>query len=446
MRARVPACGDVSAPAPLFRRQASEAVRPRAYGELVLHPGRSARWAAWGSLALVLALLALLFGASYTRRSTVSGQLLPSAGLIRIAAPQGGLVVERPVRNDQAVRRGDTLFVLSGERAGPGQGEVQRAVAERIGQRLASLRDEERRLDEAARREQAQLQLRQASLRDDAARVAQQLALQAGRVAAAQDAVGRYRGLFEQGYSSRDELAAREADLAEQRSRLEGLKRDALATQREAGGTAREADGLRSRGDSQRAELQRAQALLQQELIEAEARRRSVVSAPADGRLTLLRADLGQTVEPLATLAQLLPATAELQATLYAPSRAAGFTRPGAAVLLRYDAYPYQKFGQHLGRVLAVSAAAVPAHELPALGLQGGATPSPAEAAAPEPLFAITVALPAQALQAGDRALPLQAGMRVQAELLHETRRLYEWVLEPWYALRAGALPPPARP
>jgi membrane fusion protein len=33
--------------------------------------------------------------------------------------------------------------------------------------------------------------------------------------------------------------------------------------------------------------------------------------------------------------------------------------------------------------------------------------------------------------------LQLQSGMRVEADLLHETRRLYEWVLEPIYAARS---------
>jgi NADH-quinone oxidoreductase subunit G len=37
----------------------------------------------------------------------------------------------------------------------------------------------------------------------------------------------------------------------------------------------------------------------------------------------------------------------------------------------------------------------------------------------------------AQTIAGEDAALPLQAGMRVEADLLHESRRLYEWMLEP---------------
>jgi membrane fusion protein len=98
-------------------------------------------------------------------------------------------------------------------------------------------------------------------------------------------------------------------------------------------------------------------------------------------------------------------------------------------VQVRYDAYPYQKFGQHQGRVVAVSAAGVTAAELP------GQLALPAVPG--ETLFAVTVALPAQTLGAAGNPMPLQVGMRVEADLMHETRRLYEWILEPLYAARA---------
>jgi len=421
----------------LFRREAAENMLPKQYGEIVLNPGGSSRWVALCSLALLLALVALLAGGSYTRRSTVSGQLVPSDGLIRLTTPQAGVVLERHAQENQQVTRGQLLFVLSGERLGPGMNEVQRDLAAQIGLRQASLQDDLRRLAEAEQREQAQLRSRLAGLAEERSRIDSQLQLQGGRVAAAQDALARYRGLFDQGYVSRDELALRETDLNEQRNRLESQRREALALQREAASTLREADSQRDRSAAQRTELDRARALLQQELTETESRRRIVVTAPADGRLSLVRADIGQTVEPLAALAQLVPSGTQLQARLLAPSRAAGFTRPGGSVLLRYDAYPYQKFGQHAGQVISVSGVGMAGTELPAQ-LPG----SSSESAAPEPVFAITVRLPAQALQAEGRALPLQAGMKVEAELLHETRRLYEWALEPLLAMRARSATP----
>jgi membrane fusion protein len=40
-----------------------------------------------------------------------------------------------------------------------------------------------------------------------------------------------------------------------------------------------------------------------------------------------------------------VPSGARLLAHLYAPSSAVGFLRADQPVLLRYDAFPYQKYG-----------------------------------------------------------------------------------------------------
>ena len=52
-----------------------------------------------------------------------------------------------------------------------------------------------------------------------------------------------------------------------------------------------------------------------------------------------------------------------------------------------------------------------------------------------EPVFAITVRLKKQTVTAYGQGLPLQAGMRLDADILQETRRLYEWMLEPLYSI-----------
>ena len=418
---------DVSAP--LFRHEALEARRPQQYGDITLIPGASSRWVAAIALCVALALVLLISQGSYTRRSTVSGQLFPSEGLIRVTAAQPGVVVESKVRDGQAVSKGQVLFVLSGDRMGPDALDFQRGMSAQIEARRRSLEGDLRRSTGAEQLEAEQMRRRMASLRaegEQVARQAQQLTL---RVNGAEDAQRRYEGLFKQGYVSRDELLAKEADLTELRSRLQGSRREALVLERDATTTQRELDALRSRYGNQRSELERAVLTARQEFTEIEARRRVVVTAPADGQLTLVQAEVGQSVEAARPLAHLVPAATQLVARLYAPSRSAGFVQPGASVLLRFDAFPYQAFGQHTGKVMSVSAAAMGGAEIQGLALR--------PEWAGESLFAITVSLPAQLIGSAGQRLPLQAGMRVEADLLHETRRLYEWILEPLYAARA---------
>ena len=107
-----------------------------------------------------------------------------------------------------------------------------------------------------------------------------------------------------------------------------------------------------------------------------------------------------------------------------APSRAAGFVKPGMPVLLRYQAYPYQKFGQAHGRVREVSASAMRPDEL-----------AQANGPAAEPMYRVRVALERQAVTAYGAERPLMSGATLDATVLLERRRLYEWVLEPLYTI-----------
>ena len=48
-----------------------------------------------------------------------------------------------------------------------------------------------------------------------------------------------------------------------------------------------------------------------------------------------------------------------------------------------------------------------------------------------EPVYRVTVRLPRQAVQAYGQAMPLQAGMVLDADIRIDRRRLIEWVFDP---------------
>ncbi|MFO1298408.1 MAG: HlyD family secretion protein [Rubrivivax sp.] len=131
----------------------------------------------------------------------------------------------------------------------------------------------------------------------------------------------------------------------------------------------------------------------------------------------------------------IVPAEHRLQAHLYGPSRAVGFARQGQRVVLRYEAFPYQRFGHHEGTVASISRTAVSPSDLPP-SLSSLASPGTAGGSgAGEPLYRVVVDLGSQAVAAYGERLALQPGMTLEAEVSLERRRLYEWVLEPVRAM-----------
>jgi membrane fusion protein len=125
----------------------------------------------------------------------------------------------------------------------------------------------------------------------------------------------------------------------------------------------------------------------------------------------------------------IVPAHERMQAELLAPSTAIGFLRPGQRVLLRYSAFPYQKFGGYWGTVTEISRAALQAEELEAL------VPGMPPAERARTFYRVTVAPDRSDVTAYGRSEPLQPSMQVDARVLLDRRPIYRWILEPLYGL-----------
>ncbi|MFJ2680137.1 HlyD family secretion protein [Pseudomonas sivasensis] len=414
----------------MFRSEAAASRQANWLGEIVLvKPVSFAILTIIAILFAAVVVVFFLFG-SYTKRVTVPGQLVPFSGQLKIRSPQYGLVLERFVEEGQSIKQGDLLFRLSSERYAGDSRPVQAEVSDQLLQRRVSLSDELMKIKQLQSEEQKSLHSKLSSLRRQLDTLDQQTSNQEKLVALATNAVRRYQGLMDKGYISMDQLQQRQAELLGQHQTLQGLARETSALNQQLVEAQHELSGISSRQENQLAGVQRTLSSVQQELVESEAKRVVNVTAPRAGVATAILAEPGQTVESARTLMSIVPANSYLQAELYAPGKAIGFLQVDDPVRMRYQAYPYQKFGQHRGKVVSISKATLSAIELanmtgsvPGLGLEG------------EQLYRIRVDIEAQSVLAYGKLRSLQTGMLVEADVLQETRYLYEWVLEPLYSL-----------
>jgi membrane fusion protein len=415
----------------LFRSEAAQAQRMRVQGDIVLvHPMSMTLLTA---VALVMATSVVLFFAfgTYTRRTTVAGVVMPDAGLVKVYALQPGIVVGRDVKEGQRVTRGQTLYTVSTDLQSAAQGATQAALIAQARQRKASLLAEIDKTRSLQQDERDTLRAKIANLKGTLAQIDDQLAAQRLRTSIAADGAKRYRGLLAQDYISKDQAQQREADLLDQQSKLNGLLRDRASTLQSLTEASNELAGLGFKQQNQLAQIDRNVIDVDQNLIESEAKRRIVVTAPETGTVTAAIADVGQSVDPSRPLASVVPGGARWQAHLFVPSTAIGFVRVGEPVLIRYQAFPYQKFGQYRAMVVSIARTALSAAEL---ANDGGPAATPGEGR-DATFYRVIVALDAQHVTAYGARQPLQAGMTLQADILQERRRLYEWVLEPLYSL-----------
>lgn len=431
MNARAPApARSETTPAPLFRAEAVAEQQDRWLGTVLVVPKLSHTLQTIVVTLLVAGILGLLAFGQYTRKARLSGFLVPETGLIEIVAAQGGTLTALPVREGQDVAAGTRLAVLSGERRSEALGATQEEVVRSLRERRDSLVAERERHQALVQVHAEAKATRLAALRREVLDVEAEAELIRAQQALAESMAARLRDLRARGLTTEAALYDAEKDLLDEGLALQQLarQRNALARDiREIEASLREAPLL---ADQKRAEIARAIAAVDQDIAEAEAQREFVVTAPQAGTVTALRASVGGTVPPGSALMTLVPAGTRLQAELYGPSSAIGFVRAGQRVLLRYEAYPHQKFGAYEGTVASVSRAPVAQAESPD-------RPAVADGArvASDALYRVTVTLAAQTARAYGEIAPLQPGMQLQADVLIETRRLYEWILDPLYSL-----------
>jgi membrane fusion protein len=411
----------------LFREQAINHKSHRFHGTVLL-----AR--TWSSSALTLlfcliiaALVAFALCFGFTRKETVSGMLVPERGVIRLATPQAGIVSRLYVSEGQQVRAGDPLYLLSSERTSA-QGGTQAVVNDTLRARIDHLNSELAQQGSQSGNKRQELAQRLANLQDSLRQLNRELGLRRQKAQIMREVSANLADLAQAGAVSRNAASDKAAELVEQEARIAALELERLALQRDTAVLAASLADLPLQSGREASQLQRGIEELKQQASESEARRELLVRAEQPGRVAAIVVDQGQAVAAEQRVASLLPAGSVLEAELYAPSRAAGFIHPGTTVLLRYDAFPYQKFGLFSGRVREIAAATVPLGDVQRPGAD---TPG-----ASEPVYRIRVQLDAQAVPATGQLRELKPGMQLAATLVLEQRTLAEWAIEPLLAMK----------
>jgi membrane fusion protein len=411
----------------LFRKEVLESRRTSWLGAISLAQPLNA-WLLSGVAGIVaIAVVLFLCIGTYTRRSGVAGQLVPTRGLATMASPASGVIDRLDVAEGDFVTAGQMLGQISVPRATLAAGDTTAALQQRLQQRQVGLKS-------GRSAQLRQFDAQATGLRTQLATARRELVqLQAGvdarlrQVEIYRQNIERLQQLQKDKFVSVLDVNQYRATELEYASEMEVWKRQAVSTERQIDQLQQALRELPWQRQATEATYQREIAQLEQERLEVEANGALVVNAPVAGIVATQTVKVGQAVQAGQALLSLLPADSQLQAELLVPSRAIGFVEPGNKVQLRYQAYPYQKFGHHDGRVERISRSALSSGELGALI---------GDASQGEPFYQVTVALARQNVMAYGKQELLKPGMLLDADILGEKRRLIEWVFEPLYSVR----------
>ncbi len=412
----------------LFRQQAIDAQREKLLGEVSL--ARPVPLWLFTALAVLFAAALVSFSVwgEYSRRERVEGFLALDAGAARLLAPAAGTITELMVKEGQEVATGDPIVQLSSDQGTRSGGAAGERVEAQLNERMAALAREQGNTEQLGAQQIDAARRRIADLQAELNQFEGEIKLQNTRIASARSEFQRTEDLFKRGFVSENALTTRRNEVLDQQVKLEAIKRARAATERELSSARAELPGIDLKTRAQVEQLKRQASELQQGLVQEEAKRENVIRAPVAGVVTNIAVVRGESLAPDAPLATIVPKGGGLHAQLLVPTRAIGFIKPGDAVVLRYEAFPFQRFGQYRGTVERVSRTVwAPGERLGAMTVK-------------EPVYRVDVKLERQDVSAGDEAFPLRAGMLLGADILLEKRSVLEWVFEPVMGLRQRLL------
>jgi len=416
----------------LFRKEVYRRRAQRLDGEV-----RIARPPTFVWLSALIAVIMLLSGVGltmgdYARKETVRGVVEPEGGVIRIRPNDEGVVSEILVSEGQEVEAGQPLIRLQDDEFLPGLDALGESLRTGLVERLERL---ERRMEDEKRSHDirmASLENRARATREKVIHAEARIALLGERIEINQEILERLEGLSQSGHETdlevsqqRDSFLAlaqehrnavtTRVDLEERLDDIQ-VEQDAAPIEHR-----REMDSLRDQRDQ-----------LQAELLRLRHRGAAELRAPLAGRMTGVTTTEGARVGPGDTLARILPEGARMRAVLYLPSRSIGTIEQGQTVQIRFDAFPYERFGVHEGRIESVDDTAILPGEIPQIEtLQQGPDGR-------QPVYRVLVALEAQTISGYDREFPLRSGMELEADVVLERRTLIQWLFDPIYSLGKG--------
>ena len=410
----------------IFREEVIENQRFRLHGNVLIAVPRG-HWLLSSATALLVVLVGIfLFNGSYARKERVHGFLVPDQGVVKIRATHRSIVAHCSVSSGDVVSVGDHLCTLSNRHGLAGEGDRDDVV-------LTELRKKRRDTEQLMEQWRSLFLLQNEQLdmkREAAVRNLEELKrlseIHRRRERLTEERLAAAALLRNEGHLSHAEFQRLEALFLDKHLELRQAEHRINASQDNISQLDKELAEQPFKRALKRLELETELSAIDQSIAEIEARQQQTVRAPISGRVTLFQAFKGQTVDPAVPLMVILPEQARMTATLLVPGRAIGFVAPGQEVLLRYAAFPYQKFGLQRARIEEVSQAALLPRELRQ------------PAVADEPVYKVSASLESERISAYGREVPLQAGMVFDADIIQEKRSLVGWMLEPLYRFRGA--------
>ena len=421
----------------MFRQDALENRRMKWRGRAILLPGIPLWLTMLGSIAFITAFLTFVIAGTYSRRVNVSSEVTTWPRAVNIYSGVQGFVVRQFVHEGQSIKKGDPIYQIDVSKS-TRSGVVTDNQRRDIENQLVRVDNIISRLEESKKITLNTLEKQHLQYSDAFRRSSDIIRRAEEGIKIMKNNMENYRNYQSKGLINKDQLTNQVALYYQQQNNLLSL-----SGQNEQ--NALQITSLESQIQTQAAdfdnriyqmELQRYE--LQKELVDTDVGGEIIIRALSDGKVDSLSVTVGQMVNAGDSLLQVIPENIEnYYLILWVPNDAVPYISAGDKVNIRYEAFPAEKFGLFSATVKTISRTPASTQEM--LTYKGAPQNTLGTSV---PWYKVIVKPENQIISYDGKSLPLENGMKAESTLFLEKRRIYQWMLSPFYDMKHSATGP----
>ncbi|WP_210500943.1 HlyD family secretion protein [Vibrio crassostreae] len=412
----------------LYRTEYFEAQKNTNNGTILIQSSLNQNIYLSFSILVLIAIIAFVIFAEYTRRETLVGVVSPIGGMVKVKSNDSGYIDNLFVKEGDKVNRLTPLYEIKTERFdGFGVGVKKRILASIEKQHQLLI---ERKLQESnkAAFENDALTRELNRLETEVGILNNVLKLSHQELKLAKNLINQQKTLLDKNFVSELDYQKQQLDFLSKQSNAENQNLNLQRLLREKQNLITNRQNLDINLAITLKDLDSRIETTIQNKVEFLSQSDSQVRSPTKGIVTSILAEEGHSVSNGQALLIIAPESNNTFVELYASSRNIGFLKVGQKVRLRFDAFPYEKFGTQNGIINSISKSAVPPEMIDNQRL--------IKKDVIEGLYQIRVKLSKPTITVYGKEEPLISGMTVIADVELDSRKIYEWILEPLYTIK----------
>ncbi|NGN96787.1 HlyD family efflux transporter periplasmic adaptor subunit [Grimontia sp. S25] len=405
----------------LYRQAVLDARKQRLQGEVLLLQPMSLTLTIFLLVCATTMIALFLAFAEYSRKETVQGYLVPDLGVIQSVSLNEGIIERVHVTDGEHVINGEPLVTIRSKSELENGVDVNASTLEELQTQIATISQEithQQALHEKVMHKQRQWL---SDLNAELTAIEGRKNLIERKMILAKEEHLLHQRLFDDGHISAQSMRVELGELLDLQTQQQQILAEELALRKNRNTAISDLEMLPEEYQLNLLERQKEQSSLRQHYSMALANHSHVLTANQDGYVSGIFATNGEAVREGDRLISIIPEEATLVAELMLPTRSAGFVQTGDLVKIRLDAFPYQRFGYVEGTVSLIDSVLIQQEN--------------AVFPISEPSYRIRVTLKQAVIEQGGHEYPLKNGLRLEADIVLESRSILGWILEPLYGL-----------